>query len=120
MVQVDPVSGVHVIPGGPAMPNPQRFLRSTVLPRIVRTQHTAYNLILIDTSPILAVADPMVIGRLCDVALLIVKWSGTPRRAVQRAFTRLSSGALPVAGCVFNQVAPSVHKADTYKYLAYP
>jgi capsular exopolysaccharide synthesis family protein len=120
LVQVDPSTGVHVIPAGPGMPNPQRFLRSAVLPRIIASGRAAYDLILIDTSPVLAVADPMLIGRRCDVvALMAVKWRSTPRRSVQRALARMSAGDVPVAGCVFNNVDPSVHKADTYRYLAY-
>jgi Mrp family chromosome partitioning ATPase len=59
----------------------------------------------------------MVIGRLCDVVLLVVRWNDTPRRLVQRAVTRMAAGSEPVDGCVFNEVAPSAHKADTYKYL---
>lgn len=119
LVQVDPATGVHVIPAGASMVNPQRFLRSGLLPRIVVSQRTAYDLILIDTSPVLAVADPMLIGRLCDIVLLVVKWNDTPRRSVQRAIARMAAGDVPVAGCVFNQVALSAHKADSYKYLAH-
>ena len=99
LVQVDPSSGVHVIPAGDTIPNPQRFLRSALLPRIVMSQRTAYDLILIDTSPALAVADPMVIGRFADVVLLVVKWNDTPRRSVERAITRMSAGNAPIVGC---------------------
>lgn len=119
LVQVDPSTGVHVIPAGASIANPQRFLRSGLLPRVILSQRTAYDLILIDTSPVLAVADPMVIGRLCDIVLLVVKWSATPRRSVERAIARMSAGDVPVAGCALNQVAPSVHRAGNYKYLAY-
>jgi capsular exopolysaccharide synthesis family protein len=119
LVQVDPSTGVHVIPAGDALPNPHRFLRSALLPRLIMSQRKAYDLILIDTSPVLAVADPMVLGPLCDLVLLVVKWNGTPRRTVQRAIARMSAAKTPIAGCVFNQVAPSAHKADTYKYLDY-
>ena len=117
--QVDPSTGVHVIPAGVSMSNPPRSLRSALLPRLIMSQRTAYDLILVDSSPVLAVADPMVIGRLCDVVLLVVKWSETPRRSVQRAITRMYAANVPVAGCVFNHVDPGVHKADTYKYLGY-
>ena len=119
LVRVDRSSGVHLIPAGPITPNPQRLLRSSLLPQILMAQRTAYDLILIDSSPVLAVADPLVIGQLCDAVLLVAKWSSTPQRLVERAVTRIAAGGVRVAGCVLNQVAQSVHKADKYKYVGY-
>ena len=119
LVKVHRSSGVQVIPAGPSPSNPQRLLRSPLLPRILMASRSAHELILIDSSPVLAVADPLVVGQLCDVVLLVVKWGSTPRRLVRRAMTRISAGGVPVAGCVLNQVAPSTYKADKYKYLSY-
>jgi succinoglycan biosynthesis transport protein ExoP len=119
LVRVDRSSGVHVIPAGPITPNPQRLLRSSLLPRILMAERSAHDLILIDSSPVLAVADPLVVGQLCDTVLLVVKWSSTPQRLVERAVARIAAGGLRVAGCVFNHVAQSAHRADKYKYVRY-
>ena len=119
LVYVDRASGVHVIPAGPVTPNPQRLLRSSLLPRILMAERSTHDLILLDSSPVLAVADPLVVGQLCDAALLIVKWSSTPQRLVERAVSRIAAGGVRVAGCVFNQVAQNAHKADKYKYFGY-
>jgi succinoglycan biosynthesis transport protein ExoP len=121
LIRIDRSSRVHVIPAGPNDGNPQRHLRGPLLPRIIAANRHDYDFILIDTSPVLAVADPLVIGQLCDGAVVVVKWSSTARRLVQRAMARLSLGGVAVIGGVLNQVAPSAHKAQTYShsYLTY-
>lgn len=119
LVRVDAAAGVHVITAGPVQPHPQRLLHSRLLHDLLASLRGSYDLILIDSAPVLAVADPIVVGRHCDAAVMVVKWSATSRRLVRRAADRLGAGGVPLAGSILTQIAPSAHKADNFGYIAY-
>jgi capsular exopolysaccharide synthesis family protein len=119
LVRVGNVNGVDVITAGPVRPGPHRLLRTSLLPEILETYRPFYDLILIDSAPVLAVADPVLVGQHCDAAVIVVKWSSTARRVAMRAIDRMVSGGVPLAGSVLTQVAPSMHRGEHYGYLAY-
>jgi succinoglycan biosynthesis transport protein ExoP len=117
LVELDSVSGVHVITAGPTDENPQRILRSGPLTRLLAAARDAYDLILIDTPPVLAVVDPVIMASVADACLVVVKWRTTPRRSVVKALSRLAPSGAPVIGCVLTQVDRGMHKHRTYNYL---
>jgi capsular exopolysaccharide synthesis family protein len=117
LVELDAVSGVHVITAGPTDENPQRVLRSPPLTRLLTAARDAYDLILIDTPPVLAVMDPVIMASMADASLLVVKWRTTPRRSVVKALSRLAPSGAPVIGCVLSQVDRGMHRNRTYNYL---
>jgi capsular exopolysaccharide synthesis family protein len=119
LIITDPVTEVDMIAAGPGQINPQQLLRSQVFQHILRANRPDYDLIIIDTPPILAVADAQLISKYCDSAVLVVKWSSTSRRLVQRAVNRVSTRGMPIAGCVLTQVPKSAHRVGTYQYLDY-
>jgi polysaccharide biosynthesis transport protein len=117
LVELDAVSGVHVITAGPTDENPQRVLRSPPLTRLLTAARETYDLILIDTPPVLAVMDPVIMASVADASLLVVKWRTTPRRSVVKALSRLAPSGAPVIGCVLSQVDRGMHRNRTYNYL---
>ncbi|MDH3658721.1 MAG: polysaccharide biosynthesis tyrosine autokinase [Alphaproteobacteria bacterium] len=119
LIVSDPKTGVDIIPAGAIQTSPQQLLRSSVPQQILRANRPHYDLIVIDTPPILAVADAQLISKHCDSAVLVIKWSSTSRRLVQRAIARVSTRGMPLAGCVLTQVAKSAHRVGTYQYLDY-
>lgn len=72
---------------------------------------------MIDTPPVLAVVDPVIMASVADASLLVVKWRTTPRRSVVKALSRLAPSGAPVIGCVLSQVDWGMHRNTTYNYL---
>lgn len=119
LIAKDPKTGVDVLPAGDNKVRPQQLLKSSVLPQIINAERRNYDLILLDTPPVLAVSDALLVGKRCDAAIFVIKWSSTARRLVQRAVVRFSKGGVALAGCVLTQVSKSAHRIGTHQYLDY-
>jgi capsular exopolysaccharide synthesis family protein len=63
-----------------------------------------YDLVIIDTPPILAVTDAAMVARVVDTSLFIVKWAATSRDTVTQAMHQLRGLRCRIAGTVLNQV----------------
>ena len=61
-------------------------------------------MILLDSPPVLAVADAIVLSRLSDESVLVVRWRKTPRTLVLRAVDSLYASGAKIAGAVITQV----------------
>ena len=64
----------------------------------------AYDMVILDTPPVMAVADARVIGQLADKTLFVVRWDKTPRKVARAALDLLRQGGVEVAGTVLQQV----------------
>lgn len=119
LIVQDHETGVDVLPAGEDKVRPQKILKGPVLPQILSAERQNYDLIILDTPPVLAVSDALLVGKHCDAAVFVVKWSSSARRLVQRAMVRFSKGSAPMAGCVLTQVSKGAHRVGTYQYLDY-
>lgn len=107
---------LHVLPCGYIPPNPAELLGSTVMRDIVRALKTRYDWVLIDTPPVLAMADTPVLCPFVDGVVLVVASEASHRPAVQRAIDQLSSVGGTVIGAVLNKVDL---KRNSYYYSQY-
>jgi capsular exopolysaccharide synthesis family protein len=107
---------LHVLPCGYIPPNPAELLGSTVMRDIVRALKTRYDWVLIDTPPVLAMADTPVLCPFVDGVILVVASEASHRPAVQRAIDQLSSVGGTVIGAVLNKVDL---KRNSYYYSQY-
>ncbi|MEO5374484.1 MAG: polysaccharide biosynthesis tyrosine autokinase [Alphaproteobacteria bacterium] len=73
-----------------------------------------YGRIVIDSPPILAVADVQLFARQVDKVVYLVKWGGTPRDAVHNGIKLLRSVGAPLAGLVLSQVDQRKHASYGY------
>lgn len=71
---------------------------------IVAGLRAKYDYILLDTPPVMAVADARVIGKLADKTLFVVRWDKTPRKVVRAALDLLRKGGSDITGAVLQQV----------------
>lgn len=105
VVRHDPlVAGLDVVPAFGRAPNAQDLLGSKQMKKIVTQWSKKYDLVLIDTPPILAVTDAAMVARVVDTSLFLVKWSETSRDTVAQALHQLRGLDCRVAGAVLNQV----------------
>lgn len=90
--------------GGPAMANLLKILRGR------------YDKIIIDTPPLLGVADARTIAALSDTVVLMLKWNSTPSNAAKAALDQLRLDNAPIGGAVLSMVSP---KAEAFGALYY-
>lgn len=106
-------SGVDFIAALPDTPNAPEILESQALRRLLSELGTKYDLVLLDSPPIMAVADARIIAALADYTICLVGWASTPREVVVHSVALLK-GATRRVGLVLNKVDVRQHSLYGY------
>ncbi|MEU5940508.1 polysaccharide biosynthesis tyrosine autokinase [Micromonospora sp. NPDC047548] len=106
-----------VLPSGSAPPNPSELLGSKAMADLLLALRESADIVVIDTAPLLAVTDGVVVAVQADGALLVTQQGRTSRTQVAAAARSLHSVSVRLLGCVLNMT--KVAKADAYQYEAY-
>lgn len=96
------LEGLFLLPGGPVNGALLPLLHSARMAEIVEQLRPAFDLILIDTPPVLPFADARLFGRLADALILVVRSGHTSRSLALAAKARLMEDGLPIAGTILN------------------
>jgi polysaccharide biosynthesis transport protein len=117
----DEESGLHVLMTKPSEPrstvNAADILSSRRFDDLIAELKATYDLVILDTPPTLAVADPRILSAHADVVVYVVRWDHTPRGAVLEGLKELRTINAPVAGVVLSLVNEA--KAARYAYEGY-
>ncbi len=111
------VPGLFVMPAGPAMLNAADLISlgfAGVLNQVSRN----FDLVIIDSPPMLGVSETQELSHMVDGVLVIAKADSTSSRALGDALTILSRSRANVLGVVMNQVKYSSLKGLGYYYSA--
>lgn len=100
----DSKSELHYLPIAAGAANPSDILGSMQMRRLFQTLRNSYDLVVIDSAPVLPVVDSRVIGKQADKTVFVVRWAETPRDAVLNALKELQSFEVDIAGVVMTQV----------------
>jgi capsular exopolysaccharide synthesis family protein len=104
---VEPVDEAHplfLVPAGPAAPNPAELLRSSGTESALAKLRETHDVVIVDSPPVLPVADALVLSRHVDIAILLAAADSTGRRKLARAVEALRQVAAPLQGLVLNGV----------------
>jgi capsular exopolysaccharide synthesis family protein len=93
-----------LLPAGPVPSNPSELLGSARMGMLLTHLRDAYDFVIVDTPPVLAVTDAVLLARDADGVILVVKGEHTPRALVRRARDRLTLAGTRVLGVVVNNV----------------
>jgi capsular exopolysaccharide synthesis family protein len=113
------IPNLVAIPTGPLPPNPADLLSSHKLTDALRELRGQYKFIVIDSPPIMAATDAVILSVQADGVLLVVRSGETPKEAFTRARDLLTSVKCHLLGVVLNAVdssAPDYY----YSYRYYP
>jgi tyrosine-protein kinase Etk/Wzc len=114
---VHPVSdNLHVLAAGIIPPNPSELLLSQHFRDLLERAGREYDLVVVDTSPILAVTDAAIIARLSGVTLLVLRAGQHPMREITATLKRFAQSGIRPAGLVFNDVTRFANGAYGYGY----
>jgi capsular exopolysaccharide synthesis family protein len=102
IVHRTPVAGLSLMPSGPIPPNPSELLASDRMWELLERLRSAYDYVVFDTPPTLAVTDSTVIGARSDGVILCVRAAQVDRRDAARAVDRLRMADIRLLGAVLN------------------
>jgi len=104
-----------VLTSGAVPPNPAELLGSEQFRTVLATLSEEFDHIVIDTSPVLPVADTAAMAPVVDGYVLVVRAARTSRTQVTAALDTLRRGGTPVLGTIFN-MAPQKGEEGAYGY----
>lgn len=113
------IPNLAAIPTGPLPPNPADLLSSHKLSEAIAELRTKFKFIVIDSPPIMAATDAVILSVQTDGVLLVVRSGETPKEAFTRTRDLLTSVKARLLGVVLNAVdssAPDYY----YSYRYYP
>jgi len=105
------VPGLWLLGAGTLPANPSELLSQPRLGGILAEAESRFDLVLVDTPPVLAVADATLVCHLAGATLLLMRALETPQSVAAQALTRLGRGGAVVVGGVVNGVSPRHDKA---------
>lgn len=119
VIEIDSISGAHFIPSGARAPNPIDLLGSLQMRRLLKALSQAYDLVILDTPPVLAVSDALVMVGQVDATLFLVRWEKTRRQAAVAGLKLALEARANLAGVVLSQVDVKRHAQDDYADSGY-
>ncbi|MFS0881680.1 CpsD/CapB family tyrosine-protein kinase [Metabacillus niabensis] len=105
---------LFVLSSGPIPPNPSELLGSKNMQLILEQAKEEYDVIVLDTPPVLAVTDAQILANLADGVVLVVSSGKTERDSAKKAKELLESAKAKILGVVLNN-----KKAEETHYYYY-
>ncbi|MBW1998058.1 MAG: polysaccharide biosynthesis tyrosine autokinase [Deltaproteobacteria bacterium] len=102
------LDNLHIITAGSVVPNTAELIESKRLDRFLEEVKGEYDIILIDSTPIISTADAAILGRKVDGVLLVYRVGSVSRALLRRSTTQLKQIKCNIVGVVLNSVRPEV------------
>ncbi|MGW1024970.1 polysaccharide biosynthesis tyrosine autokinase [Streptomyces sp. NPDC002577] len=112
-------NSLSVLTSGAVPPNPTELLSSDRMGEVLRELAARYEAVIVDTAPLLPVADTIGLAPLAQGALLVVRASKTSRDQIRTAAASLSQVGVRTLGSVFSMAPLSKGKGYGYGYGSY-
>ncbi|CAN0567468.1 unnamed protein product [Ectocarpus sp. 12 AP-2014] len=116
-VRTSDLDGLSWVSRGSAPPNPSELLMQARFTEFLDYLSQNFDLVIVDTPPILAVTDAAIIGKQCGTTLMVVRFGMNTPKEIQIAETRLANGGVTLKGTILN--AMEKRAATAYGYYGY-
>ncbi len=116
---VEGIDNLNYLSRGKAPPNPSELLASARFTELLNEASAHYDLVIIDSPPVLAVTDATVIGKQVGTSLMVARFGLNPVREVELALRRLENGGVNVKGAILNALERKAATAYSYGYYSY-
>lgn len=110
---------IYLLTSGDVPPNPSELLASQKLKDLVNRMKEEFDIVLIDSPPIIAVTDASILSKMTDAILLVVKADSTDIRVLRRSVDLLKQVNTNLIGAVLNGVNISAAYDSYYYYYHY-
>ena len=114
VLEIDPASDLHYIAAGSKTPNPPELLQSAAMQKLLDELSKTYDLVVLDTPPLMAVSDALLLLRRCDKTIYVVRWEKTKRHTATAGVRQAYDAGGDLAGVLLTQV--NARKMAQYDY----
>jgi len=113
------LANLDVITAGKISAHPAEVFNGPAIGRLVEEMKFYYDMIFIDSAPIIPVSDPLFVAQEVDGVVLVIKAGETQREVVQRAVDILKSNGFGMLGVILNNMTGSLPYYYDYSYYGY-
>ncbi|MEW6765785.1 MAG: polysaccharide biosynthesis tyrosine autokinase [Pseudomonadota bacterium] len=116
------IENLHFIARGRVPPNPAELLMNPRFEAFLKKASEMYDLVLIDTPPILAVTDAAIIGKLAGTAMIVTRFAQNPIKEIEATLRRFEQNGIVIKGAILNAVerrAARYYGYEGYDYYQY-
>jgi polysaccharide biosynthesis transport protein len=108
VVCIDAKSGLHFVTSRSAIDNPQSLLTGVAFQRFLQVCISTYDIVIIDTPPVLSAVDSAVVAPLVNVCIFLARWGHTPLSTILAGLRLLYLCKVRIGGVVLSRV-PKTH-----------
>ena len=119
VVLSDERSGAYFVTAGAPVPDPAALLASDRMRRLLKDVSSRYDLVIIDSPPVLSVSDARVLSQMADKTVFLVQWGNTRRHDVMMGVKQLVEAGAEMAGLVLSRVDVRKHARYNYRDSGY-
>jgi polysaccharide biosynthesis transport protein len=116
---VEGVPRLSFLPAGATPPNPAEFLGSRKMAQIVNNWRQKFDFVIIDSPPILAVTDPVVLSQMVDGVVVVARFAVSKQQAISRAVSILDAAHAECFGVLVNGMDTRSSEYGFYAYGGY-
>ncbi|HEV8064943.1 MAG TPA: CpsD/CapB family tyrosine-protein kinase, partial [Acidimicrobiales bacterium] len=110
------VPGLWILDSGPLPPDPHRVLNSPAAREMFEELALNFDWVLIDTPPLLPVADALVLAQMADATVIVATYGQTKKRQLRRALNSLDTAHVEPTGMILNEVTKDAGYGYGYGY----
>ncbi len=119
IIRISPIRNLDIITSGTIPPNPSELIGSQRMKEFLAEMQTRYDLILLDTPPVIAVTDAQIVSTLVDGMILVVSSGVTQTELAKRAKDLILKVGGKIIGLVLNNFDIYNTYGSYYKYYRY-
>jgi tyrosine-protein kinase Etk/Wzc len=111
------IEGFDFMSRGERPPNPSELLMRSSFTELLNEVSSMYDLVILDTPPLLAVTDAAIVGRQCGTSVIVARFGLNPAREIELTINRFAQNGIKLAGAIFNGVEKRT--SANYGYSGY-
>lgn len=116
-IKATSVENLDIITRGQIPPNPSELLMHSRFAELLKWASEEYDLVIVDTPPVLAVTDPSIVGAFAGTTLMVARFGQNTAKEIDVARNRFEQSGIEVKGVIFNAVEKKA--SSSYGYYNY-
>ena len=113
------IENLDIVTRGQVPPNPSELLMHSRFAELMEWASNEYDLVIVDTPPVLAVTDPSVVGAYAGTTLMVARFGQNSLKEIEVARNRFEQSGIDVKGVIFNAIEKKASSSYGYGYYNY-
>lgn len=118
-IKATPVENLDILTRGQVPPNPSELLMHPRFAELIEWASKEYDLVIVDTPPVLAVTDPSIVGAFAGTTLMVARYAQNTVKEIDVARNRFEQSGIEVKGVIFNAIEKKASSSYGYGYYNY-